>query len=248
MAIPLNELLNQPADPRAFICFPLIPAHGLVLIAAQKGTYKSFMAINLAYDLAEGSPLFGIWKLDKPQSVLVIEQELGHHTLKTRLALLHGYRQGQYAPYNLWTVSKDLDCQLDTRHGIDTVMKHVLQAKAEVVVFDPFVWFHSQDEIDNTRIHSIIKTLQILGKQHNFAQVIVHHMAKPSLVRSGNDVYSIRGASSLFGAADTALTLVRNVPSRPELITVEITLRHDENPPPLQLTFDKDTSSFMKRS
>ena len=244
----LDEFLKMTADATPYICNPLLPKEGMMVIAAPSKTYKSFLSMNLAYDLANGAPLLGLWDVKGPTRVLLIEQEIGPFRLQERLRKLDTAKRGLDAAGNLWVASKDLGCNLDTDKGLATVEMHIQDCAPAVVIFDPFRWFHSQDENDNTAMQKVIERVMKLQEKYHFSSIIVHHMGKEGEYRNGRGPESQRGASVLRAAADTNISIYRHNVRRQKEISVEMELRSAENPPPLDLIFDGVTGTFAAKA
>ena len=244
MSKSLDDFLKMPADITPYICFPLLPKEGMMVIAAPSKTYKSFLSMNIAYDLANGDPLLGLWAVKAASRVLLIEQEIGPFRLQERLLKLDKKRQGADAPRNLRITSKDLGCNLDTERGLATIELHIQDCMPQVVIFDPLQWFHSQDENDNSEMQKVVKQIMHLQSKYNFASIIIHHMGKEGEFRNGRGPESQRGASVLRADSDTNISIYRPNIRRQKEISLEMELRSAENPPPLDLIFDGVTGTF----
>jgi len=225
----------------------VIPVKGIVIIGAQSKSYKSFLAMNIAYDLADGKSVLGAWAVEKPKSVLMIEQELGEYRLRDRLAGIHGYRASAIAAMNFFYASKDLICKFDNPPGLQRIEEHIQSCKPDVVIYDPLVWFHSKDENDNSQMQRVMEKIIGLQEQYGHSSIIVHHMSKPGETRAGDDANSLRGASSVFGAVDSVITIQKPVPADETIIRLKFVLRNTENPPPMTLQLDSKTLTFNRR-
>lgn len=247
MASTLEHLLATPIPPTQYHAFPVIPVKGLIIVGAPSKSYKSFLTINMAYDLADGKPVLGSWAVDKPKTVLYIEQELGKYRLRDRLSGIHGYRASPIAGLNFFYASKDLVCKLDTTVGMSRIREHIVGCKPDIVIFDPLMWFHNQDENDNTSMHRVMEKLIELQEDYGHSTILVHHMSKPSETRSGDDANSLRGASSVFADADSVITISKPVRNDDTIIQLKFILRNTENPPPMTLQLDNSTKTFNRR-
>jgi len=114
----LEQFLAIPPDPQFFHVWPLLPRQGKLFIGAEAKSLKSMLALNMAYELAEGLPVLGCFKTSGEKRVLVIEQEIGQQRLQERLRKIHSQRGGVKVSDNLWVVSKDLGARLDTQEGL----------------------------------------------------------------------------------------------------------------------------------
>lgn len=248
MAKKLSDFQAQPVPKTPYICKPLLPLEGLMVVAAPSKTYKSFLAMNIAYEISEGLPVLGQWDTRGARKVLLIEQEIGPWRLQERLTKLDDERRGVYVKDNLWIASKDLQCTLDTDMGVRQIEQHIMDSKAEVVIFDPLQWFHSRDENDNSQMQQVMKVVYMLMEKHKFAAIIVHHMGKKSEFRDGRGSESMRGASVVMADCDTFVAVHRPNERLVKEITLDFTLRSAENPPPLKLQFNDATGIFTPRS
>lgn len=247
MAKTINQLLASPIPATLYHAYPILPVKGVCIIGAQSKTFKSFLALNIAYDLAEGREdgVLGRWSCNKkPKTILYLEQELGEYRLRDRIEPIHKYRESAVAGANLFYASKDLVCKLDTTDGLRRIRDHIKSCGPDVLILDPLVWFHSQDENDNTRMQGIMETIFGLQEEFGHSTIVVHHMSKPSETRSGDDPNSLRGASSVFAACDTVISLSKPVSTEKEVIRLKFVCRSTENPPPFDLQLDPATKIF----
>ena len=78
--------------------------------------------------------------------------------------------------------------------------------KPDVLILDPMVELHDCDENDNTGLRMVMALLRSFAIKHDLALVILHHSRKATNGAAG-DPDSLRGASSIVGAARIVLTL-----------------------------------------
>ena len=94
--------------------------------------------------------------------------------------------------------------------------------KPDLLLLDPFVELHSAEENDNTAVRHVMSRLRTLAQDFNMAVGILHHARKG--LASPGDPDSLRGASSIVGAARVALTV--NVMTEEEAGKLSIPLDH----------------------
>lgn len=250
MAITLDQFLNAPPDRTPYHSYPLLPVEGLMIIGAQTKMFKSTLALNIAYDLAEGRPILDcqIYKTPKPLTVLLFEQEIGKYRLLDRLKKINDAKGGNYARFNFYIVSKDLECQFDTPAGLARIEHHIESCKPDVVVYDPLMWFHSQDENSNSALHKITRIIMELNKKHRCSSIVVHHNSKPSEFRSGYNITSLRGGSTVAADADTVLSVEQNKTNK-YIIHVNFVLRSAGKPydEPMTLELNTETLCFSRK-
>ena len=93
---------------------------------------------------------------------------------------------------------------------VNTVMMDQLEAFVaefcpDVLMLDPFVELHVAEENDNTAVRAVMARLRSMAIKHNMAVVILHHARKGT--GEAGDMDSLRGASSIVGAARVVLTV-----------------------------------------
>lgn len=247
MAISLEELLELPADPLYYFCYPLLPKGGRMVIGAQPKSFKSMLALNIAYDLAEGSDVLGIWPVKQPLTVLVIEQEIGPYRLKDRLANIDKARRGSLAYQNLYVVSKNAEICLDSEEGLRQICTHIEQCHPDVLVLDPLRKFHSQDEDSSTDMVKVFRKLDALQEKYNLTTLIVHHAGKRSESRDATSPEALRGSSEIFADGDTFLMIEQPIKNDVTVLRLHFRLRSAADPHPLVVKFDENTFLFNKR-
>lgn len=242
----LERLLSEPSEKVPYFIYPLLPRGGRMVIGAPPKSYKSFLALNIGYDLAEGSDLFGIWPLHSALTVLVVEQEIGQYRLKERLAAIHGYRIGKLAPYNLYLASKDLRINLHTMMGLQRLSKHIEEVKPHVVILDPLRKLHRKTEESSTEMVEVFGNLDEIQEKYDLSFIFVHHTTKRSEFRNPADAESLRGSSEIFADIDTAIMIEQPVRNDRTILRLNFTLRSAQEPPPLMLQFNKNTLTFSR--
>jgi hypothetical protein len=89
---------------------------------------------------------------------------------------------------------------------LDKIEAFVQNFAPDVLMLDPFVELHQAEENDNTAIRAVMARFRAMAIEHDMSVVILHHARKGGGSSPG-DPDSLRGASSIVGAARVALTL-----------------------------------------
>lgn len=132
-------------------------------------------------------------------SAMLMRLKLAPDAFADRLAIL-----GPAGVGTLLTVGRDGGVVLNT-----TVMNEletfVEEFKPDVLILDPFVELHGAEENDNTAVRSVLARFRAMAVEHDMAVVILHHARKGT--GDPGDPDSLRGASSIVGAARIVLTV-----------------------------------------
>ena len=83
----------------------------------------------------------------------------------------------------------------------------IVEFKPHVLILDPLVELHTEEENDNTALRSIMAQFRTLAVQHEMAVAIVHHARKGASLAAPGDTDTLRGASSIVGAARIVVTV-----------------------------------------
>jgi len=83
----------------------------------------------------------------------------------------------------------------------------IAEFRPDVLILDPLVELHSADENDNTALRGIMAQFRTLATQHDMAVAIVHHARKGASQSAPGDTDTLRGASSIVGAARIVVTV-----------------------------------------
>jgi hypothetical protein len=81
------------------------------------------------------------------------------------------------------------------------------QERPDVLILDPLVELHDAEENDNTALRAVMAKFRQIAIQFKLALVLIHHARKGSGSSAG-DPDSLRGASSIVGAARVVLTVL----------------------------------------
>jgi hypothetical protein len=85
--------------------------------------------------------------------------------------------------------------------------KMLEERRPDVLILDPLVELHDAEENDNTAIRAVMAKFRALAIQYQMAVVLIHH-ARKGAGSSAGDPDSLRGASSIVGAARVVLTVL----------------------------------------
>lgn len=99
------------------------------------------------------------------------------------------------------------DFQLDTEAGMKHLSTELEKRLPKLVILDPFVELHSQDENDAVAIVKILKPIRDWAKRNDSCVLVVHHPRKLSQDKVKYTRQDARGSGAIAGKADTHLTI-----------------------------------------
>lgn len=202
----------------------LLERYGSLLIVGQTGIMKSMLSLNVALNLAvppEDGRLYNSFDINKPVRTLFIQSEMGMRATQSRIKLMVSsnpeFEDGLNKIY-FPTVGNDCRITGDLKNeGFQESLKDMIfKTKARLIIIDPFISFHSQNENDNAEIRKVLDALTNVCKVAKVASIVVHHTGK----NSSDDVFAARGASAFVDWANDILVLNRADKDGQKLIKV----------------------------
>jgi regulatory protein RepA len=221
MAELLSKFLEREFPIKPFIVGRgILPIESKLVIGGAPKAGKSFIAMNIAMDLALGRDLFGayykngkpVFPVAKKCRVLYIEQEIGDIGLQERLRGVEGkdgLLQGASPALMDWLIkTRDTQMRLDTDEGRDLLYQEVESVHPDVVILDPMAKFHLLDENSAQEMSVVGRVGDHFIEKTGCSVIWVHHSSKPpssalETPRSGGD--RLRGSSAIFADVDTVM-------------------------------------------
>lgn len=129
---------------------------------------------------------------------------------------------------------KMFDFRLENKEHVALLRDYLAGEGFDLVMFDPLLYFHDQDENDSRGMGRVCEGLLTLAEVA--ATVVVHHTGKVMVGQERSVAHAGRGSSTLGGAAETVIRVKRaNMGSRH---TLEFVTRGGEEPAKLNLLYD----------
>lgn len=176
----------------------VLPAAGLAAIFGQPGSGKTFVALDMAFSVAEGREWFQMQTHSSPVVYINLESNLG---LKKRLMAWQKDR-GRPVPKNVRFVIEPFHILED----VDALARGI--EPGSVVFMDTLnAATPGLDENSSRDMGLVIGAAKKLQRLTNGLVTLVHHVGKDS-------TKGLRGHSSLLAALDSAIEVSRNGESR----------------------------------
>jgi hypothetical protein len=178
---------------------------------------KSTLSVAYAAALALNKP-FGQMQPTGPMRIMVYNVEDDAEEQKRRFsAVLRGFNATpadlsglvmRVGPNRVGTLlARDENRNLVATEAMQQIEDLITRFKPDVLFLDPLVELHIEEENDNTALRSIMARFRAMAKKHDLSLVIVHHARKGTNSTNAGDPDTLRGASSIIGAARAVLTV-----------------------------------------
>ncbi len=218
----------SPIDPRSlprrvFVFDGVIAKKTLAALNAPSGVGKTQFTVQLALSAAIGRNIAGLKPATRrPQTVAYWNNEDEADELRRRMlatAIHFGIDQAKLTDHIRFAsgVSRKLIIAGKDKSGVVRATKHadklitlLRDMRADMLVLDPLVEFHSCDENSNVEMAAVAGVLRQIAVEADVAVLMLHHDRKPDSASSqgfAGSQHAMRGASSLQGVTRAILTL-----------------------------------------
>jgi hypothetical protein len=202
------DVLESPYAPVDWIVEPLISSGDRCLVFGESSSCKSWLLLDLALHLTAGRKWLGKFNVDRPRSVLYVDEEMGEHLLRQRIR-----RLGKGANIDDRTIPFQFISHLGLTFGKD--LAEELLSAVEQADFDPDIIILETlrcvldgSENDAEAVAAFwrnVRPLKVAGK----TLIVVHHMKKPGRFKQANK-YMASGSTYIVGGADSSLAIQRS--------------------------------------
>lgn len=190
----------------------LIPAGGTTAIyGPPKRARKSYMAIQMARDIAEGVPFLGQFKVEEQATVLFLQLDTPQSIWQERYEKLEASGVPFPPEVKSRLITADttdiFPMDINSPKGQAFVKYHVRKYNPSVVVFDVLRKFFKGSEDDNDVIEQTLASMKAACAPA--AVLFITHAKKPSREpgRDTGTMNELRGSSHIGGSCDTVLRI-----------------------------------------
>lgn len=244
LVVSAADFVSQNQAPHKMLVEGIWPEHAIGFISASPKSYKTYMALDLAFAVATGTMFLGRFPApsDRQRTVLFIQEESSRSAFRDRLTAV-GSRFGG-VPESIRLITNK-SVVLEDESWVERIEAALTRYKPDLVVLDPLASLTSGDENSSQEMGRVVRLLRGWRDRHGCAICVVHHSGKGSekggSKRSGE---KMRGSSALHGASETALYLDRADDETPR-ITVKAEQKEDEPPKPFLCEFRSEGAQLV---
>ena len=178
-------------------------------IGGAPKSFKTFLALHLAVAVASGSHFLGRFPVHGPGPVLLVAAEDEPVSIRDRVASIASASNLDFDKLLVGLVTAP-GLLLDRPDHQDRIEATLKKIRPRILILDPFVRLHNQNENDAARISALLSFLRLLNRRYNVAIAIVHHVRK---MESASPGMALRGSGDLYAWADSCLYLLPHGPS-----------------------------------
>lgn len=230
----LTALLAHRFPPRAdVVARGVLPRAGLLVLGGAPKLGKSLLLDNLCLQRARGRAWVGF--PTDPGVTLVVQSEMRAQAVAERLRTMLREDPEPVPPGRLFVKTRR-GVMLDEPAGLAQIQAWIEETGADLVRVDPLARHMTGDENSNRDMGAVVRAVDSLIERYGVAVVVAHHPSKPKDGEARTGGMRLRGASALFGAADSVVMMDRT----DDGFTLTFELRHEATPDPMRLTRTED--------
>jgi len=248
----VKEILKMKFPKNQFLVDGLVPEKAVTIISGQPGSGKSWVVFQIIKDIAEKKPVFGKFEA-KTGNILLIDGETGFGEISRRLKLMKFHANKKI------NIISDANLKMDRPNpDIHQIVKIIREKNIKLVVLDPFISFHNQDENVSSGMQIVMKNLRTVA-WIGPAIILVHHHRKEFKGSPINSAQNIRGSSAILGAIDSHIEVKKEKSVDGDLILIKqnkarrgkavepFSLKMTENEEGVQFSFIESIAEKSKR-
>ncbi len=205
------EFMRTPLPPPAWLIADWFPVGTQGIISAESGTYKSWLALDLAISVASGTPFLGQFPVLDPGGVTFIQEENAPNDVQGRVARIEKARGistgvGDPVDYPL-RIANIAGFDLTNPDHRDRIERIATRSEQRLIILDPFyMMLGDADENSGRDIRPVITWAKgFTGRHPRTGLWIVHHTNKASV--NARAALNMRGHSSLSNWAGNTVSL-----------------------------------------
>jgi hypothetical protein len=227
----MAELMAQEFPEELWVVDGLIP-EGITVMSAQPASYKTWLLLAIATNVADGTSLFGQFATEQ-SGVLMIDEENAARLLQQRLGLLDSTRD---LPIYFMV---EQDFKLDSKH-INNVIRICKDNDIGLITLDSLVRIHRANENDAVQMAEVFASLRRFTKVGINVLVTHHHRKAKSESQSQN----MRGSSDILAAVDCHIAVTRDDNNRLLLTQTKVRIAAEHDPVEIEVVADKELVTF----
>ncbi|MFA6386758.1 MAG: AAA family ATPase [Candidatus Paceibacterota bacterium] len=231
-----DQIINKDFGPELWVVDKLIPEQSITAITGVPGSYKTWLTLEIAKCVAQGSNFLGQFKTNRG-NVLFLDKENHLRHIQKRLNLL-GI---QNLP--IFYFSRAEDFLIDKEKDYKSLVKVIDNLGIDLVIFDSLVRIHSGDENSSKDIAKVMNAFRKITNK-GVTVIFIHHNRKEG-TRTQSTTNSIRGSSDIFAGIDCLLQISKTQDEKSIGIS-QAKLRQDEaiNPFKIKICSSKEKNSM----
>lgn len=217
--IKLDELFSIEFPENKWVVEKIVPHQGITIISGAPASYKTWLLLRMAIDIAEGGKLFGQFQCEQ-NKVLIIDEENHLRLVRERLELLGA---DPALPISFLSQKGFL---VSEKESVETIIEICDAEGIDVIFIDSLVRINEAEENDASQMSKVFRDIRKFC-QAGKTVVLTHHEKKEG-IHKGTAQNRLRGSSDISAAVDAHLALKRDKEDKTKIIIEQAKLRADK--------------------
>lgn len=179
----------------------LVPEGTRMIIGGGPETGKTFAMCHMALTMAGGGDYMGHYKIQRPRSILILDEESGPSRLGHRLNLLAVGSGINLADLPIYVSSMN-HLRLDKQKDFDRIVKSAEAHSAEVLFIDSLVRIHGGDEQAAKDMSRFFEKIERLRETVASVCILSHIRKPPPGALRDDSIFAIRGSGDIGAWVD----------------------------------------------
>jgi len=194
----LKELMNLNLKNRKWFVDKIVPEKSIVFFGGTSGSYKTWIAMNLAMSIASGTKFLNEFETIK-SNVLYIDEENGELTLYERTKLIQNGGDFPEDSFENISLSVFQNFHLDNPSCVKKLNELIEKSNPSLIIFDSMVRCMEGDENKAEEVRRVFENLKKI-LQTGLSILILHHTTK-----GGKGLNALRGSGDFAAFSDVVL-------------------------------------------
>ena len=230
-SISLDYLLSMQFPENKWLIDKLIPSECITLLSGAPASFKTWLLLRMALDIAKGEYLLDQFKCEQ-NNVLIIDEENHLRLIQERLKAL-----GATSDLPIYFLSQK-GFLVSKKGMIENVLKLCEEKNINVIFIDSLVRINNADENDASKMSEVFREIKRFCQNHKTV-ILTHHERKEGTVKASAQ-NRLRGSSDIQAAVDCHLAVIRDRNDRNKIIIEQAKLRLDEEMKPFEANVRKN--------
>lgn len=205
-----TDLLEMDLPRPVWLVDGLVPAEGVVAIAGEPKSIKTWLMLTTMVCIATGTPVLSIYQVRSPGTVVIFCVEDDARAIRNRLrAIARGLSLSRTDLSQVHVIVREhLDLSDETSVAALVIAARSVPGPVVALALDPLRDIHSADENDSTGMAVVTSALRVLRDVLSSAVSVNHHVAKRTKdTADRRPGQRMRGSSAVHGAIDAGIYL-----------------------------------------
>ena len=226
--ISLKSLLETKFPENKWLIEKLIPLEGITIIAGAPASYKTWVILEMAIQIAKGGVLFDKFSCEESK-VLIIDEENHLRMVQERLKLLGASPE---LPISFLSQTNFI---ITEEEIVKKVLEVCNQEGINVIFIDSLVRVNRAEENDASQMSEVFRAVKKLC-QEGKTVILTHHERKEGAFKVSAQ-NRLRGSSDILASVDSHIAMQKDKDDQSRLIIEQPKLRCDKEIEPLEVKF-----------